>query len=130
MLILDPYDMAFDAVGVFGLDFWLLFKSALSYCELAWKLSFQFPSGVTNMEAVDMQPPETEMMYINRALFKKVVKSHQVNTFLARKIKMKSGLLWRRGSLETKFPISLRGDEYRGRRYGVRGYFGHILQKI
>ena len=32
MLILDPYDMAFDAVGVFGLDFWLLFKSALSYC--------------------------------------------------------------------------------------------------
>ena len=34
MLILDPYDMAFDAVGVFGLDFWLLFKSALSYCGL------------------------------------------------------------------------------------------------
>ena len=33
MLILDPYDMTFDAVGVFGLDFWLLFKSALSYCE-------------------------------------------------------------------------------------------------
>ena len=61
--------------------------------EVAWKLSFQFPSGVTNMEAVDMQPPETEMMHIDRALFKKVVKSHQVNTFLARKIKMKSGLL-------------------------------------
>ena len=32
MLILDPYDMTFDAVGVFGLDFWLLFKSASSYC--------------------------------------------------------------------------------------------------
>ena len=32
MVILDPYGMTFDAVGVFGLDFWLLFKSALSYC--------------------------------------------------------------------------------------------------
>ena len=32
MLILDPYDMTFDAVGVFGMDFWLLFKSASSYC--------------------------------------------------------------------------------------------------
>ena len=32
MVILDPYDMTFDAVGVFGLDFWLLFKSASSYC--------------------------------------------------------------------------------------------------
>ena len=40
-----------------------------------------------------MQPPETEMMYIYRALFNKDVKSHQVNNFLARKIKMKSGLL-------------------------------------
>ena len=32
MVILDPYDMTFDAVGVFGPDFWLLFKSASSYC--------------------------------------------------------------------------------------------------
>ena len=36
MVILDPYDMAFDAVGVFGLDFWLLFKSALSYCDMCF----------------------------------------------------------------------------------------------
>ena len=34
MVILDPYDMAFDVVGVFGLDFCLLFKSASSYCAL------------------------------------------------------------------------------------------------
>ena len=27
MVILDPYGMTFDAVGVFGLVFWLLFKS-------------------------------------------------------------------------------------------------------
>ena len=39
--------------------------------EVAWKLSFQFPSGVTNFEAIDMQQPETEMMYIYRALFEK-----------------------------------------------------------
>ena len=32
MVILDPNGMAFDAVGVFGLDFWLLFKSWSSYC--------------------------------------------------------------------------------------------------
>ena len=32
MVILDPYDMTFDAVGVFGLEFWLLFKSTSSYC--------------------------------------------------------------------------------------------------
>ena len=32
MLILDPYGMTFDAVGVFGLDFQLLFKSGSSYC--------------------------------------------------------------------------------------------------
>ena len=32
MVILDPYDMTFDAVGVFGLAFWLLFKSTSSYC--------------------------------------------------------------------------------------------------
>ena len=33
MVILDPYGMTFDAVGVFGLDFQLLFKSGSSYCE-------------------------------------------------------------------------------------------------
>ena len=32
MVILDPYGMTFDAVGVFGLDFQLLFKSGSSYC--------------------------------------------------------------------------------------------------
>ena len=30
MVILDPYGMTFDAVGVFGLAFHLLFKSCLS----------------------------------------------------------------------------------------------------
>ena len=34
MVILDPYGMTFDAVGVFGLDFWLWFKSGSSYCAL------------------------------------------------------------------------------------------------
>ena len=33
MLIQDPYGMTFDAVGVFALDFHLLFKSCSSYCE-------------------------------------------------------------------------------------------------
>ena len=33
MVILDPYGMTFDAEGVFGLDFWLLFKSGSSYCD-------------------------------------------------------------------------------------------------
>ena len=33
MVILDPYGMTFDAVGFFGLDFQLLFKSGSSYCE-------------------------------------------------------------------------------------------------
>ena len=32
-VILDPNGMTFDAVGVFGLPFWLLFKSGSSYCE-------------------------------------------------------------------------------------------------
>ena len=32
MVILDPYGMTFDAVGVFGLVFWILFKSGSSYC--------------------------------------------------------------------------------------------------
>ena len=31
MVILDPNGIPFDAVGVFGLDFWLLFKSGSSY---------------------------------------------------------------------------------------------------
>ena len=34
MVILDPYGMTFDAVGVFGLVFWLLFKSGSSYCDI------------------------------------------------------------------------------------------------
>ena len=34
MVILDPYGMTFDAVVVFGLVFWLLFKSGSSYCGL------------------------------------------------------------------------------------------------
>ena len=33
MVILDPNDMTFDAVGVFGLVFWLLFKSGSLYCD-------------------------------------------------------------------------------------------------
>ena len=32
MVILDPYDMTFDAVGVFGLAFYLLFRSWSTYC--------------------------------------------------------------------------------------------------
>ena len=32
MVILDLNGMTFDAVGVFGLVFWILFKSASSYC--------------------------------------------------------------------------------------------------
>ena len=34
MVILDPYDMTFDAVGVFGLVSQLLFESCSSYCVL------------------------------------------------------------------------------------------------
>ena len=30
MVILDPNGMTFDAIGVFGMVFWLLFKSGLS----------------------------------------------------------------------------------------------------
>ena len=33
MVILDPYGMTFDAVGVFGLDLHLLSKSGSSYRE-------------------------------------------------------------------------------------------------
>ena len=32
MVILDPNGMTFDAVGVFGLVFLILFKSGSSYC--------------------------------------------------------------------------------------------------
>ena len=32
MVILDPYGIAFNAVGVFCLEFQLLFKSGSSYC--------------------------------------------------------------------------------------------------
>ena len=32
MVILDPYGMTFDAVGVFGLAFHLLSKSCSTYC--------------------------------------------------------------------------------------------------
>ena len=32
MVILDPYGITFNAVGVFGLDFHLLFKSGSLYC--------------------------------------------------------------------------------------------------
>ena len=34
MVILDLNGMTFDAVGVFGLVFWLLFKSGSSYCDI------------------------------------------------------------------------------------------------
>ena len=33
MVILDPYGMTFDAVGVFGLAFYLLFRSWSTYCD-------------------------------------------------------------------------------------------------
>ena len=61
MLILDPYDMTFDAVGVFGLDFWLLFKSALSYCD---GLS-SFQERDTNLEIflAKNQYPQKKLLY-------------------------------------------------------------------
>ena len=34
MVILDPYGITFDAVDVFGLAFYLLFKSCSTYCVL------------------------------------------------------------------------------------------------
>ena len=34
MVILDPNGMTFGAVGVVGLDFWLLFKSGSSYYDI------------------------------------------------------------------------------------------------
>ena len=42
MVILDPYDMAFDDVGVFGLAFHLLFRSWSTYC--AAKIIFGNPN--------------------------------------------------------------------------------------
>ena len=39
MVILDPNGMTFDAVGVFGLVFQLLFKSGSSYCEIVSPIS-------------------------------------------------------------------------------------------
>jgi hypothetical protein len=33
MVILDSYGMTFDAVGVFGLAFNLLFRSPSTYCD-------------------------------------------------------------------------------------------------
>ena len=47
MVILDPNGMTFDAVGVFGLDFQLLFKSGSSYCvEGVATLPPSFPPSV------------------------------------------------------------------------------------
>ena len=42
MVILDPYDMTFDDVGVFGLAFHLLFRSWSTYC--AAKIFFGNPN--------------------------------------------------------------------------------------
>ena len=39
MVILDPYGMTFDAVGVFSTTFWFLFKSGSSYCALKKQIS-------------------------------------------------------------------------------------------
>ena len=38
MVILDPYGMTFDDVGVFGLAFRILFKSRLSYYDSLYNL--------------------------------------------------------------------------------------------
>ena len=38
MAILDPYGMTFDALGVFGLAFHLLFKSWSTYCVMKYLL--------------------------------------------------------------------------------------------
>ena len=35
MVILDPYGITLDDVGVFGLDFWVLIKSGSSYCDFS-----------------------------------------------------------------------------------------------
>ena len=48
MVILDPNGMTFDAMGVFGLDFWLLFKSGSSYCVVLqkWGHAMQYLVGL------------------------------------------------------------------------------------
>ena len=38
IVILDPYGMTFYAVGVFGLAFYLLFRSWSTYCEESLKV--------------------------------------------------------------------------------------------
>ena len=38
IVILDPNGITFDAVGVFGQAFWLLFRSGSSYCDLMKEL--------------------------------------------------------------------------------------------
>ena len=40
MVILDPNGMTFDAVGVVGQDFWLLFKFGSSYCDPCWTVEW------------------------------------------------------------------------------------------
>ena len=43
MVILDPYGMTFDAVGVFGLAFHLLFRSWSTYCAgQKWSVIWMF----------------------------------------------------------------------------------------
>ena len=42
MVILDTNGMSFDALGVFGPDFQLLFKSSSSYCEYYKMSSWNF----------------------------------------------------------------------------------------
>ena len=42
MVILDHNGMTFDAVGVFGPVFWLLFKSGSSYCDMSQILYNQY----------------------------------------------------------------------------------------
>ena len=42
MVILDPYGMTFDAVGVFDLAFSLSFKYSSSYCEVDLKNIFKY----------------------------------------------------------------------------------------
>ena len=41
MVILDPYVMTFAAVGIFGLDFQVLFKSGSSYCDKSDNFGFK-----------------------------------------------------------------------------------------
>ena len=48
MVILDPNGIIFDAVGVFGLAFQLLFKSGSSYCELGYIIDYEKHYSQTN----------------------------------------------------------------------------------